>query len=195
MLFSRRNPLNLLQKLRIAAWPKNGWRRSGRYVWHRLSRLKDSPHGIAAGVASGVAISFTPFIGFHLIGAVGIALATRGNLIAAWVGTTIGNPSTFPFIWLFIYQLGTWILGTVPDADIEGLSLDRLMNAPTESLRDLLLPMTVGGLPVAALSWFISYWPVKRAIEGFQARRARKLEKAQQDQRARLERQGRSEQT
>ncbi len=190
MLFSRRNPLTLLQKLRLAAWPKNGWRRSGRYLWHRLSRLKDSPHGIAAGVASGVAISFTPFVGFHLIGAVGIALATRGNVIAAWVGTLVGNPSTFPLIWLFIYQLGAWILGSVPDADVERLSVEMLVKAPSDSLRHLLLPMTVGGLPMAALSWFVSYWPVKRAIEGFQARRARKLEKAQEIQRARMESQG-----
>lgn len=175
MLFRRRNPLNLGQRIRHLVWPKSGWSRAAKYVWHRLARLKDSSHGIAAGVASGVAVSFTPFIGFHLIGAMGIALATRGNLIAAWAGTLIGNPWTFPLIWVIIYRLGSWILGVEPAGEAERLSLDLLINRPGSVLGPLLLPMAIGGLPLALASWFITYWPVRRAIDRFQERRRRKL--------------------
>jgi len=175
MLFRRRHPLKWWQHVRHAVWPKTGWSRAAKYVWHRLARLKDSPHGIAAGVASGVAISFTPFIGFHLIGAMGIALATRGNLIAAWIGTLIGNPWTFPLIWVIIYRLGSWILGAEPGGEAERLSLDLLINSPGTVLGPLLLPMAIGGLPLALASWFASYWPIRRAIERFQERRRRKL--------------------
>lgn len=175
MLFRRKSPLNWWQKLRHLLWPKSGWLRAAKYVWHRLARLQDSPHGIAAGVASGVAISFTPFVGFHLIGAMGVALATRGNVIAAWIGTLIGNPWTFPLIWVIIHRLGTWMLGLAPSTDAEKLSLELLIRRPGEAFGPLLLPMAVGGLPLALASWFATYWPVRRAIERFQARRRQKL--------------------
>ncbi|GER06360.1 hypothetical protein GCM10007972_00860 [Iodidimonas muriae] len=176
MLFRRKIPLNLWQKVRQGLWPKSGWSRAARYVWHRLARLKDSAHGVAAGVASGVAISFTPFMGFHLIGAMGIALAARGNVIAAWIGTLIGNPWTFPFIWVAIYRLGSWMIGNRMDEGAHHLSFDLLVHHPTAALGPLLLPMAIGGLPIALISWFVSYWLVRRSIERFQAARRIKLE-------------------
>ena len=32
-----------------------------------------------------------------------VAFVIRGNLIASMIGTAVGNPFTFPFIWLTIY--------------------------------------------------------------------------------------------
>ena len=110
-MFKRRKPRPALQRLFDAVWPKGGWRRSGTYVAHRLRRLPGTPYRIAAGFASGAAISFTPFIGLHFILAVVLALVLRGNLIAAAIGTVVGNPWTFPIIWLWIYSLGTWLIG------------------------------------------------------------------------------------
>ncbi|RMD87273.1 MAG: DUF2062 domain-containing protein [Alphaproteobacteria bacterium] len=171
MLFRRRIPLRWWQRVRNALWPTSGWRRSGKYLWRRLARLRDSPHGIAAGVASGIAISFTPFMGFHLIGAMGLALVTRGNVIAAWIGTLVGNPWTFPFIWLLIHRVGTWILGLPPTAEAERLSIDLLVAHPAVMIESLLWPMSVGGVTLAVLTWFASYWPLRRALERFQESR------------------------
>ncbi|GAK33851.1 hypothetical protein AQ1_01743 [alpha proteobacterium Q-1] len=177
MLFRRKIPLNLWQKMRQMLWPKRGWSRAFLYIWHRLVRLKDSAHGVAAGVASGVAISFTPFMGFHLIGAMGIAFAARGNVLAAWAGTLVGNPWTFPFIWMGTYRLGNWIIGgTMGEAAASGLSFDLLVHHPTQALGPLLLPMAIGGLPLALISWFVTYWLARRSIERFQAARRIKLE-------------------
>ena len=171
MLFRRRIPLRWWQRVRNALWPTSGWRRSGKYLWHRLARLKDSPHGIAAGVASGIAISFTPFMGFHLIGAMGLALVTRGNVIAAWIGTLVGNPWTFPLIWLLSYRIGAAIVGTPLNAAAERLSLEALIAHPAMMIESLLWPMSVGGVILAVLSWFATYWPLRRALERFQTRR------------------------
>lgn len=175
MLFRRKNKLSLLRRMRLAIWPTNGWRRTGLYVWHRLARLSDSPHGIAAGVASGVAISFTPFMGFHLMGAMGLALATRGNVLAAWIGTLVGNPWTFPFIWILIYRIGSFLLGLEHVPVVNMPTLDALIAEPALLVKSMLLPMMAGGIPLALLAWFVSYWPVKRAIERFQARRRERL--------------------
>ena len=54
---------------------------------------------VAAGVAAGAFTSFTPFMGLHFLFAALFAWAIRGNLLASALGTFVGNPLTFPFIW------------------------------------------------------------------------------------------------
>ena len=75
----------------------------GKKVLIRLKRLQGTPYSIATGFACGVAISFTPFIGFHMILAALTAWLIRGNIIASAIGTIVGNPWTFPFIWLAVF--------------------------------------------------------------------------------------------
>ena len=84
----------------------------GIYVVKRATRLPGTPHSIAAGAACGVASSFTPFIGLHLLGSFLLCLLVRGNYLAAVVGTLVGNPWTLPFIWVTAYHLGHALLGT-----------------------------------------------------------------------------------
>ena len=60
-------------------------------------------------MAWGVAVSFTPLLGFHLIICYLGTWLMRGNLIAATVGTIVGNPWTFPFIFYLDYKIGTTI--------------------------------------------------------------------------------------
>ena len=60
-------------------------------------------------MAWGVAVSFTPLLGFHLIICYLGTWLMKGNLIAATVGTIIGNPWTFPFIFYLDYKVGTTI--------------------------------------------------------------------------------------
>lgn len=148
----------------------------GSYVVKRLKRLPGTPHSIAAGVACGVFISFTPFIGFHLLGAAVLALLVRGNYIAAFVGTLAGNPWTFPFIWLLIYQFGIYILGPEAairtPADVEAWTVTWV----SRNLGKLIWPMTVGGIPAGLLAALALYFPMVRAIGAFQEARRRRRE-------------------
>ena len=111
MIFKRRDPRPLHLTLTEAIYPRRGWRRAVMYVVHRLRRLPDPPHRIGRGVAAGVFISFSPLFGFHLIGAWLIALAIRGNVIAALLATFFGNPVTYPIFAYFSVWLGHWMLG------------------------------------------------------------------------------------
>ena len=79
-VFRRRHQIPLGQRLRRWLWPHIGWRRMGTYVVKRVTRLSGTPHSIAAGAACGVAISFTPFMGFHLVGAFLLCLGGPGQL-------------------------------------------------------------------------------------------------------------------
>ncbi|MCK5621488.1 MAG: DUF2062 domain-containing protein, partial [Alphaproteobacteria bacterium] len=105
-MFRRRKQQPVHHKVGNLIWPQIGFRRSMTYVWHRVGRLHGTPHSIAGGFAAGAAVSFTPFVGSHFVLAVLISWLTRGNIVAGLLGTAIGNPWTFPFIWLWIYELG-----------------------------------------------------------------------------------------
>jgi len=175
-MFKRREKTNLLSRIREFIWPSTGWVRWARYHSHRVGRMKDSSYKVAAGIASGVAVSFTPFIGFHILLAVTLAYVIRGNILAAVVGTVIGNPWTFPFIFVLIYQVGAFISGadtSMPLSDI--LASDRLWGNPLVALEPVLTPMIHGGFIVAPIMWWATYVIARVLVEKYQVRREERL--------------------
>ncbi|MDX1421698.1 MAG: DUF2062 domain-containing protein [Kiloniellales bacterium] len=171
-MFKRRTPLPLFHRLRELLWPRAGWRRTALYVGHRIGRLPGTPYRVAAGFACGAAISFTPFMGFHFVGAALLALVMRGNVIASAIGTAVGNPWTFPFIWLWIYNLGLWLLG---DANNSHLPVHLSMHYIFDNFTKVFWPMTVGGVPTAVVAWFAFFWPARMLVLQYQRRRNRRL--------------------
>jgi len=164
-MFGRRNPLPVHHRVWSVVWPKAGWRRASRYMAHRVRRLPGTPYRIAAGVASGAAVSFTPFIGLHFVAAALLALLLRGNVVASAIGTAVGNPWTFPFIWTWIYTLGQWLMGADAASDFPAtLDLDYIFERPL----DVLWPMTLGALPTAVVVWIAIFWVVRGAVAEYQ---------------------------
>lgn len=196
-MFRRRHPLPFLQWLQGLVWPRTGWRRFGVYHLKRLVRLPGTPHSIAVGVACGTAISFTPLIGFHLLGGVLLTLALRGNLLAGVAGTLIGNPWTLPFMWLASYEVGQFLLGdpsgaTAPapwaSADLVGygsavgeLAMTQGLVAAFERLLAdisvLAWPVLVGSIPVGIVAGLAVYFPLVRVIAAYQEARRRRRER------------------
>ena len=118
-MFKRREKLSWKKRLSGYLWPQGGWKRYGRFILLKLHRLGGTPRSIAAGFACGAAISFTPFVGFHMILAAATAFLLRGNIIASAVGTVVGNPWTFPFIWISVLYTGRLMLGETGAGKIE----------------------------------------------------------------------------
>ena len=171
-MFRRRVPLSWTRRILHVLWPAGGWARALRYLRYRIIRLPGTPYGIAAGFASGAAISFTPFLGLHFIGGALIAFILRGNLIASAVGTAVGNPWSFPFIWAWIYTLGHWILGGHSRAELpKSFNWQAFLDNPLE----LFWPMMVGGIPTALAMWFLFFLPVRRIVSDYQKARRRRL--------------------
>ncbi|HEX9768129.1 MAG TPA: DUF2062 domain-containing protein [Kiloniellales bacterium] len=171
-MFKRRHPLPLIRRVWQFVWPRGGWRRTVLYVVHRLGRVPGTPYRIAAGFACGAAISFTPFMGFHFLGAALLALLIRGSVVASAFGTAVGNFWTFPFIWIWTYSLGRWLLGDAGNYQLpEPLSMHYIFNNPWS----VFWPMTVGGLPTGIVAWFAFFWPVRALVLQIQRRRDRQL--------------------
>lgn len=166
MLFARRDRPSFRERLRIALWPRRSYRRSFAYVKHRILRLEGSPHAIAAGVAAGAFASCTPLIGFHFLLSFILAFLIGGSMIAAALGTAVGNPLTFPLIWLSSFNLGERILGAsaaaVPPTQIE-LSFDLLWNS-FSTVWPTLKPMLLGGVLIGSFVGGTLYLAVHSAV-------------------------------
>lgn len=183
-MFARRDALSLSRRLRQWLWPRTGWGRAASYYWHRLQRIPGTPASIAAGFACGLAVSFTPLVGLHLLIALGLAWALRASLLASIIGTLAVNPWTAPVVWFSTYYVGTLLL---PGEASAGLGLSKFVAmfvAMTEAalkfdlvlferaVWPLFLPMMVGSLPVGLLVGFVTYFALEPVIRAFQARRA-----------------------
>lgn len=184
MLFKRRDPAKVGEKVRVALWPRRSWNRSVRYMMQRVGRLQGAPETIALGCACGVFASFTPFVGFHFIVAAALALITRSSLLASAIGTFAGNPLTFPFIWYSTYTVGSFMLG-----NDEKFSMARLQSgfgdmmtgifnfsstafsSAFDAIWPLFKPMLLGSIPLGLPLAFISYFAAKRMVIAYQEKR------------------------
>jgi hypothetical protein len=198
-MFRRRKPLSVLKQLRAVIWPNRGFRRLFSYLFQRIIRLPGTPASIASGFASGVAASFTPFLGLHFILAGALAMLFRGNVLASAIGTFFGNPWTFILIWLADYEVGLRVINAFGyGTDLDVLSIDELVAIMgnvvrflsftknlswVDLLRDIeqvFMPILIGGTVLGAIAWVISFLLTLWAVKGWRLHRAKRLLKAVQ---------------
>ena len=177
MLFKRRIKPKLMERVRVALWPRRTWARSWRYIIKRVLRLSASPHAIAGGFAAGAFASITPFVGLHFLLGFFLAYVTGGNLVASALGTAIGNPITFPFIWAATHRLGSWILGLRADAEPPIDISEGVFEHSLEALLPVLQPMIVGAIPLGIVVWFVCYIVVRTVVRSYQEARRRRFER------------------
>ena len=198
-MFRRRKPLSALKQLRAVIWPERGFRRLFSYLFQRIIRLPGTPASIASGFASGIAASFTPFLGLHFILAGALAMLFRGNVLASAIGTFFGNPWTFILIWLADYEVGLGIIRAFGfGADLHVLSIDELVAIMANIIRFLsftgniswanlsrdieqvFMPLLIGGTVLGAIAWVASFLMTLWAVKGWRLHRTKRLSKAVQ---------------
>ena len=145
--------------------------------------LKGSPEAIALGTAMGVAIAFTPTIGFQLLLGAGIATLVGASRPAAMIPVWITNPLTIPPIFAFTYWLGRLLwrgpsvaevyhkLESVAKA-LEDFSWYEFHNQFAAFLRvgvDVYVCLMIGGLIVGGILGTASYPIVLRAVRASRA--------------------------
>ena len=191
-MFKRRKKRKPSHHLREFFWPSLGWKRLVHYYRHRIGRLSGTPYFIAAGLASGVAVSFTPFLGLHMIMAALLALAVRGSLVASAIGTLFGNPWTFTIIFTIQFKVGRMLLtytGLNKEYPVH-FSFSQFVDYPM----NYFLPVVIGSIVPAIVSWFVTLYFAQRAIvryrelrrkareRGIRKRVQKQMQKAMQEQ-------------
>ena len=152
--------------------------RTKKYISLSIKRMKGSPQALSLGLATGLSISFTPFIGLHALLAIFISWVIGGSMAAALIGTLLGNPWTFPFIWYFTFEIGQFInygfLSHEEEFSFKNIKkeISTLLvilkniiifaNIPEleENFEKLkLIPfMIVGSIPLVFITWILSYF-------------------------------------
>lgn len=175
MLFKRRKNLNRSQKIQNFFAPVKGLKRGYVYIWRRIWRINATPYAIAFGVAAGGFASCTPFLGFHFIIAAAIAFIFGANLFASALGTAVGNPLTFPFIYAIDKKIGDFILGkpeTIGDAT---RIPHHFFKNGWDGMWLSLKPYIIGAVPLGLLLGAIMYFIVYRAVKLYQKSRINKF--------------------
>ena len=184
-MFKRRKPRSALGNTRELFWPSMGWVRAIKYTRLRIIRLSDSSHKIAAGLATGVSVSFSPILGTHFIQAGLISFATRTNFLASLIGTFVGTPWTFPFMWWAAISLGSFLFGimglpaaaSLPDE----ITISILWEIARHEPMRIFMPWLLGGYLIALVSWPFSYFFFYNLVKGAKAaRRKARLRKVRQ---------------
>ena len=126
---------------------------------YKLIRIKDFPESVAIGLSWGVAVSFTPLLGLHLVICCLGTLIMRGNIIAATVGTIIGNPWTFPIFFYVDYKIGTLLF-------FEKIHFYEFkISFFIDNFDNLFFPTLVGSIPLAIAAWFCTYYLIKKYLD------------------------------
>jgi len=187
-IFKSRKSPGFWKKSREFLWPSMGWERTVYYFWHRIFRTGDSVYKITAGLACGTSVSWTPLLGTHLLQAFILSRLVKGNVFTGLLGTLIGNPWTFPFMFFIAYKLGICIFTALGITDMmhltETTAFSLLIDDPSAFWDFLLskplgffLPLLTGGYICAFLCWFITYgimyYPVMILHNLYQKQRTR----------------------
>ncbi len=184
-ILGRRRRRGLPSRIGGWVWPAGGWRRASRYLAMRLSRIPGTPYSLAAGFSWGAFTSFLPFPGLHFVIAALLALATRSNVVASAIGTMVGNPWTFPFIWVGTYELGAGLGFAAEGVDFASrwgrafeAGIDGRFGAFLETAQPLLLAMTVGGAVLGAVAWGVCFILLAPSVRAYQRRRRGRITRA-----------------
>lgn len=173
MLFKRRCVPGIRERLRVALWPRRSIGRSLRYFGKRVLRLRATPHAIAAGFACGIFAAFIPILGIHIAVALAVAWVIGGNIAAAVIGTTLGNPLILPFIWAATLEAGRFVM----TGSLSGDPLPHHLGSMLRHLdfavlwEPLIKPMLIGAVPLGLAAALLVYFPVRWAVASFQNRR------------------------
>ena len=164
------------------------WMLSLKSVARRLVNLRASPHEIALGCAIGAFVSVTPLLGVQTILAVLLATLLRGNVPASIVGTFVGNPLSWPFIWASTYAMGLQIVGfegMLDPATFQHNMLlvwaaviehsPQLLDATVTLLWPLVWPMLAGSIPLGLLTGAVVYYICKNGVQAWRHRRMNRL--------------------
>ncbi len=177
MLFRRRKPIDLAERIRTVLWPRRSFVRSATYFAKRVLRLSASPHSVALGVAIGVCVSFTPYLGFHIMIAAAISWLVGGNIVASALGTAVGNPFTFPFIWGATFELGRFMLYGHNSGTIVPVKLGHALRHLHfwQLWEPILKPMTLGAVPIGICFGLIFYFLTRWSLMNFREQRRQRL--------------------
>lgn len=184
MLFKRREKEEFWSKARNLLWPRMGLRRLWYYYRHRTIRIPASEHSIAAGLAFGALVSWTPTFGTHLLQCAAFNWITKTSFPAAFIGSAWGNFITTPALMLISFHAGKLILATLGLDHLVHHHPDGITEVTESSLEatQIFIPTLVGGYAMGTLTFPLFYYPTYYMVKAARAARRARIERKIHDE-------------
>ncbi len=138
------------------------WKRRWKVLVLDWLGREESPERVAAAIAVGIGVGFSPFIGFHIWIVLGLAFLFRLNKVDAALGQFAGNPWTLPAVYAFGYRLGRRLLH-YDRRSVPPLAWDRLLHSDFwtafqgPAFAPRLLSFLVGTMVIAIFIGVVAY--------------------------------------
>lgn len=125
------------------------------------------PNVVAMASALGMIIGFSPFIGFQTLAAIGFSYFFRLPVYPLILGAYVTNPFTMVFIYAFCYKVGIFItdVEVIYNLDWSNMTLSIIIHNLKQFFYPLLIGCTVVGAIVAAITYIVVYYIVKKYKE------------------------------
>ncbi len=162
-MFTFRTPRTFIQTLKALFWPRKGWLRPWQYIGIRILRSKGSVHEISAGIAAGVLGGLNPIYGVQMLTSGIAAVVLRGNIWVSMLASWVGNPFTYPAIWLLEWWVGRLILERQWPQDLLPDFAELFHNPHWADVWHLLKPMLVG-YPIVAGTFALMFYVLSRPL-------------------------------
>ena len=144
----------------------------------RFVRLRGTPHQISLGLALGILVGMTPFLGAHTVIAVFLASLFKWSKITATIGVMITNPLTAPLIYPVTYKLGNKVTGLSDPSQwariFEPGGVIALMKNSPAIIVDLNVGGMILGIPLAVFTYYLTLNAVSRARKRIEMRRVKR---------------------
>lgn len=152
-----------------------------RRVYERFIRIRGNPREIALGFALGVFVGMTPTIGVQMPIAIFFAACCKWSKLSAAIGVWISNPLTAPVIYGVTYVTGAKLMGMDPMFNMPlspaWSALEVLLQKAPQAFGAMTVGGAVIGVPLAIISYYLSYAAVEKYQKDVKAKLGRQKAK------------------
>ena len=130
----------------------------------KLIKISDTPHSISLGFAIGVFSAFTPLIGLHIVIAIFFSWLVNANYLSSVVGTFVGTPITYPFMWISSILIGNMFIS------VDEFNKNLFENISFYSwdffllIKPFISSFVIGSTVIVLISSFSSYFLLKKLV-------------------------------
>ena len=98
-------------------------------------------------------------------------------MISAAIGTAVGNPITFPFIWATTFEVGAYLLPKTRPGMLPEQMSHEFFAQSFDKILPIFSRMLVGSIPCGLVVAVVSYFAMRTVTRAYQKARRRRLQK------------------
>ena len=131
-------------------------------LYYSLILGRENPERIARGIAIGVFVAMSPFLGIHTVLCILFAIVLRGSKTAAVLGSLFCNPISLPLIFFIDYEAGLFVLKAFKMNYSHMILSDFKDFKILQQGLELFVPIVVGSIFLGTIFSIISYYFSKK---------------------------------